>query len=115
MILFLLGWISSCAYVFVSIVSSSRGASWMCANVQMALVQIGELSAGRAALEGASLAPGNETTRRALVDEFRRPSEPVNSSATTSSSVEARGSLLTTTSSQRTFGSREELQLGIPG
>ena len=41
-----------------------------------ALVQMGELSAGRAALEGASLVPGSETTRRALVDESRRPSEP---------------------------------------
>ena len=38
-----------------------------------ALVQMGELSAGRAALEGASLAPGNETTRRALVDQVQTP------------------------------------------
>ena len=38
-----------------------------------ALVQLGELSAGRHALEGAPLAPGNEETRRALTDERRRP------------------------------------------
>ena len=38
-----------------------------------ALVQLGELSVGRHALEGAPLALGNEETRRALTDERRRP------------------------------------------
>ena len=46
------------------------------ADRAQALVQMGELSAGRAALEVASLAPGNEATRRALTDPSRRPPEP---------------------------------------
>ena len=41
-----------------------------------ALVQLGELSAARHALEGASLAPGNEATHSALTDERKRPSQP---------------------------------------
>ena len=40
------------------------------------LVQMGELSAGRQALEGASLAPGNRQTLDALQDPQRRPPEP---------------------------------------
>ena len=43
-------------------------------------VQLGEVSAGRAALEAAELAPGSEETRRELTDPRRRPSrarEPV--------------------------------------
>ena len=37
------------------------------------VLQLGELSAGRHALVGALLAPGNDETRRALTDERRRP------------------------------------------
>ena len=40
------------------------------------LVQMGELSAGRQALEGASLAPGNRQTLDALQDPQRRLFEP---------------------------------------
>ena len=70
---------------------------------------MGELSAGRTAFEGASLTLGNETTRRALVDESRRPLEP-------RERHRGRGSLLTTTPSHRTFGSHgEEQQLGPSG
>ena len=39
----------------------------------LALVQMGELSAGRQALEGADLAPGNMETLRELHDPVRRP------------------------------------------
>ena len=38
-----------------------------------ALVQIGELSSARLALEGASVAPGNQETRAALQNPERRP------------------------------------------
>ena len=41
-----------------------------------ALVQLGELSAGRVALEAAELAPGTEETYRALTDPRRRPPRP---------------------------------------
>ena len=41
-----------------------------------ALVQIGELSAGRRALEGAPLAPGNMATLRELQNPLRRPPVP---------------------------------------
>ena len=41
-----------------------------------ALVQLGELSAGRVALEAAELAPGTDTTYRALTDPRRRPHRP---------------------------------------
>ena len=40
------------------------------------LVQMGELSAGRQALEGTSLAPGNRPTLDALQDPQRRPPDP---------------------------------------
>ena len=40
------------------------------------LVQVGELSAARQALEGAALAPGNVTTLRALKDPAKRPPFP---------------------------------------
>ena len=40
-----------------------------------ALVQLGELSAGRQALEGASLAPGTDATYQAL-NPLKRPPEP---------------------------------------
>ena len=40
------------------------------------LVKLGELSAGRQALEGAAVAPGDESTLRALMDPDRRPAEP---------------------------------------
>ena len=39
----------------------------------MSLVQVGELSAARQALEGAALVPGNLATLRALTDPARRP------------------------------------------
>ena len=39
----------------------------------MSLVQVGELSAARQALEGAALAPGNLATLRTLTDPARRP------------------------------------------
>ena len=42
----------------------------------MSLVQVGELSAARQALEGAALAPGNVTTLRALKDPAKRPRFP---------------------------------------
>ena len=38
-----------------------------------ALVTMGEISSGRAALEGAPVAPGNEATLNSLRDESRRP------------------------------------------
>ena len=38
-----------------------------------ALVQMGELSSARQALEGAVVAPGNDVTLRALQDPSRRP------------------------------------------
>ena len=41
-----------------------------------ALVQLGELSAGRQALENASLAPGTDATFRALTNTLKRPPEP---------------------------------------
>ena len=41
-----------------------------------ALVQVGEFSAGRQALEGALLAPGNDTTLRELQNPARRPPDP---------------------------------------
>ena len=37
------------------------------------LVQMGEISSGRLALEGAPLAPGSRATREALSDPVRRP------------------------------------------
>ena len=40
------------------------------------LVQLGELSAGRHALEGASIAPGNQATLDALTDVGKRPPVP---------------------------------------
>ena len=40
------------------------------------LVQVGELSAARQALEGAELAPGNQATLNALKDPARRPPRP---------------------------------------
>ena len=40
------------------------------------LVQVGELSSARQALEGAALAPGNEATLRQLTDASRRPPQP---------------------------------------
>ena len=40
------------------------------------LVQLGELSSARQALEGASLAPGTEATLTKLTDECKRPSRP---------------------------------------
>ena len=43
------------------------------------MVQLGELSAGRQALEGASLAPGDKKTLEALKDPDRRPALPRNS------------------------------------
>ena len=42
----------------------------------MSLVQVGELSAARQALEGAALAPGNLATLRALTDPAKRPPFP---------------------------------------
>ena len=39
-------------------------------------VQVGELSHARQVLEGADLAPGNQTTLDALRDEIRRPANP---------------------------------------
>ena len=42
----------------------------------MSLVQVGELSAVRQALEGAALAPGNLATLRALADPAKRPLFP---------------------------------------
>ena len=41
-----------------------------------ALVQVGELSAGRQSLEGAPLAPGNQSTLRELQNPARRPPVP---------------------------------------
>ena len=41
----------------------------------LALVQMGELSAGRQALEGGALAPGNMETLRELRDPMRRPAQ----------------------------------------
>ena len=41
-----------------------------------ALVQLGELSAGRQALEGASLAPGTDATYQALKNPLKRPPVP---------------------------------------
>ena len=41
-----------------------------------ALVQIGELSSGRHALEGAPIAPGTEATLKALQDPLKRPPIP---------------------------------------
>ena len=43
------------------------------------MVQLGELSAGRQALEGACLAPGDQKTLEALKDPDRRPALPRNS------------------------------------
>ena len=40
------------------------------------MVQLGELSAGRQALEGAAVAPGNKTTLSALKDPTKRPPSP---------------------------------------
>ena len=40
------------------------------------LVQVGELSSARQALEGAALAPGNQATLRQLTDAPRRPHQP---------------------------------------
>ena len=40
------------------------------------MVQLGEVSAGRQALEGASLATGDERTLKALKDPARRPALP---------------------------------------
>ena len=40
------------------------------------LVQLGELSSARQAVEGASLAPGTEATLTKLTDETKRPSRP---------------------------------------
>ena len=40
------------------------------------LVQMGELSSARQALEGASLAPGNRTTLNKLTNVARRPAVP---------------------------------------
>ena len=42
----------------------------------ISLVQMGELSSGRQALEGASLAPGSEQTLNSLRDPERRPPRP---------------------------------------
>ena len=42
----------------------------------LSLVQMGELSSGRQALEGASLAPGSEQTLNSLRDPERRPPRP---------------------------------------
>ena len=42
----------------------------------MQLVQLGELSSGRQALEGADLAPGSDATLRALRNLARRPNQP---------------------------------------
>ena len=42
----------------------------------MSLVQVGELSAARQALEGAALVPGNLATMRALKDPAKRPPFP---------------------------------------
>ena len=39
-------------------------------------MQVGELSHARQVLEGADLAPGNQTTLDALRDEIRRPANP---------------------------------------
>ena len=41
-----------------------------------ALVQMGELSAGRHALEGAPIAPGTEATLKAFQDPLKRPPTP---------------------------------------
>ena len=40
------------------------------------LVQLGELSSARQALEGAALAPGDNATLTALTNEAKRPSRP---------------------------------------
>ena len=40
------------------------------------MVQLGEVSAGRQALDGASLAPGDSKTKKALEDPSRRPAVP---------------------------------------
>ena len=40
------------------------------------LVQVGELSSARQALEGAALAPGNQATLRQLTDATMRPPQP---------------------------------------
>ena len=46
------------------------------ASRAMSLVQVGELSAARQALEGAALAPGSLATSRILTDSERRPPVP---------------------------------------
>ena len=50
-----------------------------CARWALHMVQLGELSAGRQVLEGASLAPGDKKTLEALKDPSRRPVLPRNS------------------------------------
>ena len=52
--------------------TESRG---LCAQA-LKLVQIGELSAGRLALDGAQVADGNQATLKALTDKRRRPPVP---------------------------------------
>ena len=46
------------------------------ARKALRMVQLGELSAGRQALEGAAIAPGNDATLSASQDSERRPPEP---------------------------------------
>ena len=46
------------------------------ADRAQSLVQMGELSAARQALEGAAVAPGTEATRAALTDPAKRPPAP---------------------------------------
>ena len=46
------------------------------ADRALELVQMGELSAGRLALEGAQIAPGDDATFKALTDATRRPPVP---------------------------------------
>ena len=46
------------------------------ADRALELVQMGELSAGRVALEGAQIAPGDDATYKGLTDASRRPQSP---------------------------------------
>ena len=48
----------------------------MRADRALELVQMGELSTGRLALEGAQIAPGDDATYKALTDATRRPPSP---------------------------------------
>ena len=57
------------------------------ADRALELVQMGELSAGRLALEGAQIAPGDEATFKALTDATWRP--PVSRAPLSQSIVEA--------------------------